>query len=140
MKTKLMEATNGPRNWGKFLIARFDVEWEHASAVPLTFGEEVRDPVRNPLLVETGWNPRSVIVFDLQTGEGARFTPGGVASYDLNKHKVWVCPLFEPFLEWLYEQNLTDLDTLPDHVDLPDAPFAMSGYRRSGEAPPRIRA
>jgi hypothetical protein len=28
MKTKLVETTNGSRNWGKFLLARFDAaEW-----------------------------------------------------------------------------------------------------------------
>jgi hypothetical protein len=27
------EATNGPRNWGKFLIGRMDLEWARASAV-----------------------------------------------------------------------------------------------------------
>jgi len=50
-----------------------------------------------------------------------------------------VCPLYEPFLTWLYTQDTTDLDKLPDFVeiDVKDAPFAMSGYRRSGpEAQP----
>jgi hypothetical protein len=43
-----------------------------------------------------------------------------------------VCPLFEPFLEWLYEQDLTDLSTLPRRVELPDAEFSFTGYRRPG--------
>jgi hypothetical protein len=73
------------------------------------------------------------IVFDLQTCEGTAFRPGGRAKYDLDKHKIWVCPLFEPFLEWLYKQpQHDDLTALPDTIDLPDVPFALSGYRRNG--------
>ena len=70
----------------------------------------------------------------LQTGEGAMFRPGGSPAADLDKHAVWVCPLFQPFLAWLYEQDLTDLDALPAHVELPDAEFAFAGYRRPGLA------
>jgi hypothetical protein len=33
MESKIIEATNGPRNWGKFLIGRMDLEWARASAV-----------------------------------------------------------------------------------------------------------
>jgi len=47
----------------------------------------------------------------------------------------------EPFLTWLYERYNVAVEagdrwwweTLPDHVDLPDAPFAMHGYRRGGQ-------
>jgi hypothetical protein len=73
-----------------------------------------------------------MIVFDLQTCERASFRPGGNAKYDLDKHKIWVCPLFEPFLCWLYKQQLDDFTALPGHIDLADAPFAMAGYRRNG--------
>lgn len=45
---------------------------------------------------------------------------------------IWICPLFEPFLTWLYQQDLSDLEQLPDTVEI-DAPFSMQGYRRSGE-------
>ena len=122
MKTKFIEATNGPRNWGKFMVARFDEdEWRLKSAVSAT-----------ALLEGRGWGPNHLMVFDLQTGEGALFRPGGQAGYDLNKHRVWVCPLFEPFLVWLYKQDVSDLDALPALVDLPEAEFQMSGYRRPG--------
>jgi hypothetical protein len=73
-----------------------------------------------------------IFVLDLQTGEGAMFRHGGFARADLNKHKIWVCPLFEPFLEWLYEQDVDVLSCLPDTVDLPNAPFELRGYRRAG--------
>ena len=74
-----------------------------------------------------------MLVVDLETGEGAMFSPGGLAAADLQKHRIWVCPMFEPFLAWLYKQDLSDLTKLPKHVDLPDAPFEMHGYRREGK-------
>lgn len=122
MKIKMMEATNGPLNWGKFMVMQFTEEWGLKSAVsPGT-----------PLLSGRGWGPQHFVVFDLQTGEGGVFRHGGSASSDLKKHAIWVCPLFEPFLEWLYAQDLSDLDKLPAHIDLPEAEFRMSGYRRPG--------
>lgn len=74
-----------------------------------------------------------IVVLDLQTCEGAIFSPGGYAKNDLNgKHQIWVCPMYEPFLTWLYTQDLSDLDALPSLVDLGDVPTAMRGYRRTG--------
>jgi hypothetical protein len=87
-----------------------------------------------PLITGRGWSPEHLLIVDLQTGEGAIFRPGGLAGHDLNKHAIWVCPLFEPFLTWLYEQDLSDLDKLPAHIDLPEAEFMMSGHRRAGPA------
>lgn len=125
MKTKFIEATNGPQNWGKFMVGRFsDDEWATPSALPDING--------GSLLRTIGTHPSGVWVLDLQTKEGAMFVPGGYAPADLHKHRIWVCPMFEPFLTWLHEQDLSDLDALPAHIDLPDAPFAMSGYRREG--------
>ena len=123
MKIKFVEVTNGERNWGKFLLGRFSDEWEYRSAISKS----------SFLLQEVGWTPAHLLVLDIQTGEGAIFRPGGLAEYDLNKHKIWVCPMYEPFLEWLYKQDLSDLDKLPAMLDLEDAPFAMYGYRRPGE-------
>lgn len=125
MITKIIEATNGPNNWGKFLLGRFDAtEWARRSVV--------NTELTTPLLRQRGWAPHHLLVLDLETGEGAIFRPGGLASADLNhKHQVWVCPLFEPFLTWLYTQDVTDLAALPDLIDLPTAPFAQFGYRRT---------
>lgn len=123
MKTYLFEATNG-FNWGKFCIGVMDVEWEWRSRVDTTSS-------RN-LLAARGWSTRHVWVMDLQTGEGALFWPGGLARSDLNSHQIWVCPLFEPFLEWLYQQDLSNLAELSESVvNLPEAPAEMYGYRRS---------
>lgn len=62
----------------------------------------------------------------------------GYAAADLDRHRVWVCPMFEPFLGWLYGHFNADTeqwyDTLPAVVELPDAPAALQGYRREGRA------
>ena len=126
MKTKIIEATNN-RNYGKFLVGRFDSEWERKAAVG--------DPGnRYILLAQEGWGREHFLVLDLATGEGAIFKHGGFASADLDKHKVWVCPLFEPFLQWLYKQKLEDMpEGLPDVVEIAlDMPLQFSGYRRKG--------
>lgn len=128
MKTKFIEATNGPQNWGKFMLGRLEPHEMARTSAVMGGGEPYR------LLRQIGWNLDAIFVFDLQTREGAAFIPGGLAAADLAKHRIWVCPLFEPFLTWLYTQDLSDLDRLPALIDLPDAPFAFSGYRRQGPA------
>jgi hypothetical protein len=121
MIQKFIEVTNGPNNWGKFMVARFGTEYTYLSRIAAI-----------PLLEGIGWDSRHIIVFDLQTCEGAAFLPGGKAKYDLEKHRIWVCPLFEPFREWLYKRQLDDVTALPDTLDLPDATSALAGYRRKG--------
>lgn len=70
-------------------------------------------------------------VLDLQTQEGAYFLPRPHdAIHQLQKHKIWVCPLYEPFLEWLFNQDLSQ--PLPPLLELPEAPSAIYGYRRNG--------
>lgn len=125
METKIIEAMNGPRNWGKFMVCRPDSEWGHRSEIS----------EYQPLLAVTGWTDEHLWVLDLQTGEGACFQPDGYAKADLDKHKIWVCPLFEPFLTWLYQQDLTNgLQALPSVVSFSteEAPFGYAGYRRGG--------
>ncbi len=127
MLTHFIEATDGTEfNWGKFAVCRFEQhEWSHNSQIT---------PGRL-LLRAIGHGPSDILVLDLQTCEGAFFSPNGYAKADLDKHKVWVCPMFEPFLEWLYGQDLTDLNSLPHMVNLGDVPTACAGYRRSGLTP-----
>jgi len=140
VKTKLIEATSytvGPDgkksffNHGKFMLQRFEAEeWARKSII------DERAGVDTLLVGRCGWSPDHILVWDIQTGEGAIFRPGGLASYDLDKHRVWCCPLFLPFLEWLYKQDLSDIASLPDfiEIDVKDAPFALAGYRRPGPA------
>jgi hypothetical protein len=126
MKTKIIEANNGPRNWGRFLVGRFDSEWSQRTAIEGALSTGL-------LANHCGWTERHLLVLDLATGEGAVFKHGGYARADLNRrHRIWVCPLFEPFLAWLYQQDVTDLEALPAMVTLTDAPFEMQGYRRQG--------
>lgn len=130
MHTKIIEATSAQRgergNWGKFLVAQFDREWGRTPKAPGC------EDLHMPLLAARGWTGDHILVLDLETGEGAIFLPGGLARADLDKHRVWVCPLFQPFLDWLYQQDLDNLDALPDHVavDFDDVEYA--GYRRPG--------
>jgi len=127
MLTKFIEATNygqGGINWGKFAVMKFTAEeWAYRSVIS-----------PGPLLAPRGWSGDHVFVLDLQTGEGSLFAPHGLARADLQKHKIWVCPLFEPFLEWLYKQDLADITKLPPAVRFTEAeaPSAVAGYRRPG--------
>lgn len=133
MQTFQFEARQRPDgwcNWGKFLVGIPDKEWAWRSAI-----DEGR-----PLLRTIGWAPGFIWVMDLQTGEGCFVHPRGSAHGDLNRHRIWVCPLFEPWLAWLYKQLCgckdiaVRLRELPAVVDLPDAQFALQGYRRPGPA------
>ncbi len=125
MITKIIEATNidaGGMNWGKFMVSKFDDEWNYQSQI---------DTGRS-LLRTVGWRSDTIMVFDLQTGEGGLFQPDGLAAADLNKHRIWVCPMFEPFLAWLYKQDLSDLQKLPAVVQIDNPESSLSGYRRRG--------
>lgn len=123
MKTHFIEVTNNNMNWGKIMLARFsEEEWGRRSVVDT-----------GALLHLCGWAPNNLMVFDLQTGEGAIFTTSPRMDIELNtKHQVWVCPMFQPFIKWLGTQDLSDegLSKLPKLVDLPDAEFILYGYRR----------
>jgi hypothetical protein len=121
VETKIIE-THGAGNWGKFLVGRFTDERGYVSALADAHGAQ-------PL---ARWDPSTLLVLDLATGEGALFWPGGYVPADLEKHQVWVCPMFEGFLGWLYAQDLTDLQALPPLVNLPDTTFRLAGRRRRG--------
>ena len=98
MQTFFVEAGNG-FNWGKFLVAKFDPEeWQRRAQFP-----GCEDTGR--MLLGRGWSPeRHHFVMDLQTGEGAMFALDGFPDYDLQeKHAIWTCPMFLPFLRWLYD-------------------------------------
>lgn len=140
METKIVEAST-TLNWGKFMLGRYDdADWARRSARPLDEIEKQLEPSfpniahrRHPLLRDIGnWNRNQIWVLDLQTGEGALFSPHGLASADLQKHQIRVCPLFEPFLTWLYTLKDPWADC-PSFVQLPpDTPGALYGYRRPG--------
>ena len=123
MITKIIEATENTKfNWGKFLVGQFDDEWEVSSSVACN----------KSLLSIRGWTKEHFLVLDLETGEGAIFNHGGCAVSDLHKHRIWVCPLFENFLQWLYLQNFVSVMELPSFVNLGDVYTAIWGYRREG--------
>jgi hypothetical protein len=140
MELKFVEA-GGQGNWGKFAVGRFTAqEWAEPPRWPGAADEakaEALGMLYRPLVASQGWtHDRHVWVLDLATGEGAVFQLGGYAKADLDRHRIWVCPLFEPFLTWLYEHHNTLAETwwedLPRLVELRDAPFELRGYRRPG--------
>ena len=55
---------------------------------------------------------------DLSVGHAAIFTPGGSAQIDIKNTGIYFCPLFQGFMNWLYQQDLRDLDSLPDYIEL----------------------
>jgi hypothetical protein len=129
MITYFFEATNG-FNHGKFAVGVFtDEEWERPSLHPARHGGR--------LLPSLGWGrgPRDehVWVLDLQTAEGMYVRLGGCAEYDLNgAHQIHVCPLFLPFLRWLYDQDTSDLAKLSSELvtlTYEQAPASLSGHR-----------
>jgi len=127
VQSKFVEVTN-QFNWGKFLLCRFTAEeWAYRSKIN---GASLVD--------ERGWTPRHIWMLDLQTGEGAFFRPGGIAQYDLEKHQIWVCPMFGVFLDELYKHPdwCEDISRIPDLVELSDeramGASALYGHRRGG--------
>lgn len=129
MITQIVEVINKNQNWGKFLIGKFNRdEWDRTT--------KIGPPTSLPLLVQRGWATYHRLVLDIETGEAVMVSPGGSAHADLNKHQIWVCPMFEPFLEWWYKEwPAVDVGTFPDVVQLPDAEFQWAGYRRPGGKP-----
>lgn len=123
MISKIIEGLT-PGNYGKFLVARFtEEEWAYRSRHPQCDA---------PLLRSIGYGPHTMMVFDLQTGEGALFGTNPYAYTDLlDKHRIWVCVVFQAFLMWLGRQDLSDITKLPDVVNLV-AEEHMWGYRRPG--------
>lgn len=123
MKTRILEATNGEQNWGKFLVGVFDDdEWAYRSVVD----------ENAPLLRGRGISDNHFWLLDLQTMEGAMFRGGGYAPGDLDKHRVHVCVLYEAMLTELHARWPWQLDDLPALLDLPEVPAALYGYRRPG--------
>lgn len=115
METKIIEADQDNVSYGTYLLGKFDrEEWARPSIMQ----------GMPSLLHYQGWTGDHILILDLsRPGVGAIFRCGGVPRYDLEKRrllvdKVAICPLFEPFLEWLYTQDTKDLKALPDTVEL----------------------
>lgn len=134
MLTHFIEATNAGFNHGKFMLGRLTAEDAATrSALPGYEHESLWTLGGRRTL-----NPATTLVMDLQTGEGAAFTLEGGrigAHHELEKHKIWVCPMFPHFLGWLYSLDPYphDITALPRFVDIPEAEGAIFGYRRGGE-------
>ena len=127
MKTHIIEATNGIA-YGKFMVGIFDTEWQRRPVIQnRTEGlspTAVQGPIpgywyRGPLLRQEGWGAEHILVVDLSSpGNGGIFRLGGMPANDIAERGLEVCWLFEAFLGWLYQQNLKELDRLPDLIHL----------------------
>lgn len=123
MVTHFIEASDGIAH-GKFMLARLDgAELRVRSALPGFEGERLQRVGGARRL-----NHRSTLVLDLQTGNGAAFFIGtGYWRADLERTgPIHVCPMFRPFLAWLYGQDVGDapdsIRELPRYVEV--SPFS----------------
>ena len=120
MITHFIEASDGVAH-GKFMLGRLGGhELGLRSALP---GFEEQRLLRVGGLRRL--NDRSTLVVDLQTGNGAAFfISRGLWSADLQRTgPIHVCPMFRPFLKWLYEQKvphppITAICDLPRYVEI----------------------
>ena len=121
MKTKIIEASDRDKfNWGKFMLGRFDDEWKTRARVgQLELDDDA--PGEGPCLLRSqGWGPEHILIMDLSVGHAAIFLPrrAGAPRVDVENTGIYFCPLFRGFMEWVYQQDLADLDSLPDYVEL----------------------
>lgn len=132
MRRQFIEVSDD-MNWGKMELQQLEpsdmevMSLVKAGAPLLTAIETQRRSSADPL--------KQVRIWDLQTGEGAVFTParGEDPKAQLDQHRVWVCPLFLPFVRWLFRQDCTDITALPRLVEFPEGDVChLQGYRRGG--------
>lgn len=112
METKIIEATRDEGLLDQFLIGRFDDEWWRRGLV---------NGIQQSLLRQEGWGRDHLLVMSLtRPGNGSIFAvrKNAYPRADMEKRRLEFSALMEPFLEWLYQQDLTDLQALPDVVEL----------------------
>ncbi len=122
MEYRFVEVTDGTLH-GKFMIGVFGDD-DHAE----------REAFSGALLLRNrGWSRDHFMLFDLQTGEGALFRPGGRARFDLHRTRICVCPVFEVFLDWLYthiyEHGPEWFHAIPRKMLIPPV-IGIGSYRR----------
>lgn len=141
MISHFVEVTHGTEmgNWGKFQLLQLQIEdVTYQSEVHKQMGESA------PLLRQIGFQRNYIWFLDLQTLEGVAMPPpnGDAAThvkYYLDKHQIWVCLLYEPFVSWFWQQGFKSIKECPPLVELPDAPGGLHGYRRGGPDYQRLR-
>ena len=117
MRTKIIESTNPDGLYLKAMVGRFDQEdWQRK---PLAGAEH--SSADTSLLRQEGWNGDHFIIQDLSNpGLGGIFHMDGLARADLESSTTRFGPLMLPFVEWLYEQGMSQEfpENLPDLVAL----------------------
>lgn len=134
MLSKMVEVSDQV-NWAKLMVSQFDNdELAYKSRVD-TEAKSLLEAVAARRKEYWGEAQQKRLVVDLQTDEGAWFLPHPERDpkVDLDRHQIWVCPLFYPFLQWLYRTNPVHVSGIPDVVELdPDDVIKFQGYRRPG--------
>lgn len=116
MITQIIEGSNG-RLYGKWLVGQLD-ERERNRRTCLPDFEGSHSVWTFAGARKLGADPDALLIMDLQTDQGAVFSPNGSPDTDLDGHGIWVCPLFRAFLRWLYAQEIGDVSRLPEFVEL----------------------
>lgn len=123
MITRFVEVTDGWM-YGKFLVCRMDAE-------ELATPSEMPDARHGErLLVHGGrrrFNDHSTLVIDLQLGTAAAWPLQGLMEAYESEH-LWhlhVCPMYRPFVRWLYEQGrwamgAGDITEIPRYLEVPN--------------------
>lgn len=126
MDAQFAEVTDGIA-YGKFMVARLDTaELNAPSAMP-------EAPPGTRLLTYSGrrrMNDHTTLVIDLQRGTAAAWPLNGPVSnarHYLTEHlrglERLVCPMYIPFVGWLYEQDQWgmgegSINTIPRYIDM----------------------
>lgn len=129
--TKFVEVSD-QMNWCKAMVRRFG-EADRAVRSRVREGVPLLEAVDANRRLKTGEVGRKLLVVDLQTEEGAIFVPSpeGDPKADLERHAIWVCPLFLAFLRWLYAHP--DFEAIPALIELPNGDGVhFQGWRRPG--------
>lgn len=111
MRTKIIEVEEVNKTlWGKFMIGVFDDEWGRSTMV--------EDYGHQNLLQRLGWVREHILIVDLSVGHGAIFHIKSYPVGQVAEKGIYFCPMMTAFVLWLSAQDLSDLDALPDVVEL----------------------
>lgn len=115
MITHFIETTDGVAH-GKFMLGCFDErEARTQTALPELTGS---------IFANAGgrrkFEPRRILVVDLQTAQGAAFLLSDFYTTrdELRALKAWVCPMYRPTVLWLTDFWDKPLDELPRYVEI----------------------
>lgn len=117
MKSRIIEVEEVPPGfYGKVMVVAFHEEWAREAKV---FDPSMGQP---KLLPSLGWGEDHFLVVDLSVGHGAIFHHKVDMDEQLRETEIYFCPMFAYFLRWAATQDLTGIETWPEHLEL-DGPL-----------------